>query len=123
LRRGLDHEGQIGGTRRTQPKRRGEDARVVRHRLRPAGILGERGGGDVQPRRQPGYESIDRLTHLHQASAGMAKQCELHSKAQTIGSAAPAHHEFLVESSEGVVPRESVRITRYAQQQPALLVG
>src|SRR5690349_24798291 len=32
-------------------------------------------------------------------------------------------HELLVESGEGVVPRQSVRIMRHAQQQPALLVG
>ena len=48
---------------------------------------GERGGGEVHPRRQPAYERIDRLIHPHQASAGMAKQCELQSKAQMIGSA------------------------------------
>ena len=90
LRRGLDHEGQIGGTRRPQPKRRGEDARVVRHRLRPVGILGERGGGDIQPRRQPGHKGVDRLTPSAPGHAGMAKQGELHREAQTIGRAAPA---------------------------------
>jgi hypothetical protein len=58
LRRSLDHEGQIGSARWPQSKRRSEDARVVGHRLRPTGILGERGGGDLQPCRQPVHEDI-----------------------------------------------------------------
>ena len=66
LRRGLDHEGQIGVARRPQPKRRGEDARMVGHRLRPAGVIGERGGRNVQLRRQPVDQGVDRLIHLRQ---------------------------------------------------------
>ena len=46
LRRSLDHEGQIGSARWPQSKRRSEDARVVGHRLRPTGILGEHSGAE-----------------------------------------------------------------------------
>jgi hypothetical protein len=96
---------------------------VVGHRLRPAGILGEHSGGDLQPCRQPVHEDIDRLIHLRQGHAGMPKQCQLHGKAKTVGNTAPRRHEVLVGSCEGVVPRQSIRITRHTKQQPALLIG
>ena len=69
-----------------QLQRRGENALMVRHRLRATGVLGERGSGDFQPFRQPVHESIDRLLYLRQGDAGMTKQCQLHGKAQTIGN-------------------------------------
>ena len=53
----------------------------------------------------------------------MAYQRQLHGKAQAIGGAAPARHEVLVGSGKGVVPRQGVRITRHAKQQPAFFVG
>src|SRR3954469_17146515 len=53
----------------------------------------------------------------------MAEQCELNGEAQTIGFTPPPRHEVLVGSGEGVVPRQSIRITRRAEQQPAFLIG
>jgi hypothetical protein len=52
----------------------------------------------------------------------MAEQRELHGKAQTIGSAAPACHKILVRSRERVMTGQGVRIAGHAQQQPAFLV-
>lgn len=96
---------------------------MVRHGLRPAGVLGEGGGRNVQLRRQPPDKGIDRLFHLRQAHAGMAQQGQLYGKAQAIGGAAAAHHEVLIGSGKGVVPRQGVRITRHAKEQLALFVG
>ena len=48
LRSCLDHKGQIGGIRRPQAKRPGKEERMVGHGLRPAGILAEGGGRDIQ---------------------------------------------------------------------------
>lgn len=41
LRGGFDHERQVGRACWPQPKRRGQDARMIGHRLRSAGILRE----------------------------------------------------------------------------------
>src|SRR4051812_34235657 len=53
----------------------------------------------------------------------MAEQCELNGEAQTIGFTPPPRHEVLVGPGEGVVPRQSIRITGHAEQQPAFLIG
>jgi predicted site-specific integrase-resolvase len=50
----------------------------------------------------------------------MAQQRQLHGKAQTIGNAAAARHKILIGSGKGVMPRQGVRITRHAKEQPAL---
>jgi hypothetical protein len=95
---------------------------MVRHRLGPAGIFGECGARNPQLRRQPGDEAVDGIIHLCQGCAGMAEQRELHGKAQTIGSTAPACHKILVRSRECVMAGQGVRIAGHAQQQPAFLV-
>jgi hypothetical protein len=86
LRRGLDHEGQIGVARRPQAKRPGKEERMVRHGLRPVGVIGEGGGRNIQLRRQPLDKGVDRLLHLRQAYAGMAQQGQLHGKAQAMAA-------------------------------------
>ena len=66
---------------------------------------------------------IRKLIHLRQTYAGMAYQRQLHGKAQAIGGAAAARHEILIGSGKGVVPRQGVRITRHAKEQPAFFVS
>jgi len=96
---------------------------MVRHGLRPVGVIGEGGGRNIQLRRQPLDKGVDRLLHLRQAYAGMAQQGQLHGKAQAIGGAAAAHHEVLIGSGKDVTPRQGVRITRHAKEQLAFFVG
>jgi hypothetical protein len=123
LRRRLDQEGQIGVARRPQAKRPGKEERMVRHGLRPVGVIGEGGRRDVQLCRQPPDKGIDPLLHLRQTYAGMAYQRQLHGKAQAIGGAAAARHEILIGSGKGVVPRQGVRITRHTKEQLTFFVG
>ena len=100
---------QVGGARRPQAERRGEDARVVGHGLRPAGVLGE-GRRPESPGAPPAsHEGVDRLLHVRQPHAGMAQQGELHGEAQPVGVAAALGHEIPVGSGEGVVSRQGVR--------------
>jgi hypothetical protein len=59
----------------------------------PLHKLAEHRGGNLQRCCQPVHEDIDRLIHLRQSVAGMAKKCQLHGKAQTIGGTAPPRHK------------------------------
>jgi hypothetical protein len=69
LRGGLDHQGEIGSGRQAHPKHRGQGAAMVRHRLGPAGIFGERGGWNPQLHRQQGDQAVDGIIHLCQGGA------------------------------------------------------
>ena len=77
---------------------------------------------DIRDVEKTDIEGVDGIIHLCQGCAGMAEQRELHGKAQTIGSAAPACHKILVRSRERVMTGQGVRIAGHAQQQPAFLV-
>ena len=69
---------------------------MVRHGLRPVGVIGEGGGRNIQLRRQPLDKDADRLLHARQPQPRMAKQRQLYGKVQLIGGAAACRHEILV---------------------------
>ena len=58
---------------RSQAERCREHERMIGHCLRPSRVIGEGGGRKPQMRRQPLDKDGDRLLHLRQTDAGMAK--------------------------------------------------
>ena len=72
---------------------------MIRHGLRPVGVIGEGDRRDVQLCRQPPDKGIDRLLRLHQTYALMAQQRQLNEKAQAIGGAAAGHHEIMMATT------------------------
>jgi hypothetical protein len=91
-----DHEGQIGGIRRSQAKRPGKEERVVGHGLRPAGILAEGGSRNLQLRRQPPDALCREI-----ADYGLAKAHEQKGyQPQTLSGIAPFINEFFATKAE-----------------------
>ena len=123
LRRGLDHWRQIGHGRRAQAQGGGKLARVVRHGLRPAGILGESGCRHVELARHPSHEGVGRLVEVGEGRARMAQQGKLHRAAEAVGITAALGHKVPVGPGQGEQPRQGVGIRRDAQKRLALLVG
>ena len=123
LRRGLDHQRQVGRDRRAQAQPGREPAAVIGHGLRPAGVGGERRRRDVQLRGQPSHEGLRWLVQVRQHRARVTQQGELRGVAELVGVAATACHELLIGLGKGEAPRQGVRFGRYAEQRVALLVG
>ncbi len=123
LCRRLDHRRHVGHGRRAQAQGGGKLARMVRHGLRAAGVLGEGGGRDIEVAGHPGHERVRRLVEIGERRAGMAQQGELDGAAEPVGVAAALGHEVSIEPGQGEQPRERVGVGRDAQERLALLVG
>jgi hypothetical protein len=96
---------------------------VIRHRLWATRIAGKRCGRDLELLRQPLNKRLDGLLQQRQGDPGMAKQGELHSKADPIGISATFRHKVLIGARQGKAPRHAVGIERNAEQSSPLLVG
>ena len=96
---------------------------MIRHRLRATCVAGKRCGRDLELLGQPLNKRLDGLLEVRQSDPGMAKQGELHSKADPIGIPAMFRHKVLIRARQGEASRLAVGIERNAKQSPPFLVG
>jgi hypothetical protein len=68
-------------------------------------------------------QRLDRLLHLRQSHARVAKQGELDGKADPVGIPAPCLHEFQVGAREGETSHHAIGIERNAVKSQALFLG
>jgi len=87
---------------------------VIGHGLCPAGILAECRHRDLQTRREPRDQWIDRLLHVRECDTGMSQQRKLHGEAQAVCVPAP------LAQAGAIKVFTDVRSGRTMEQRPGL---